>query len=57
MVAKLDKAMYRTRDAPAAWQAELEKTTVDLGFRPVVSTPCLYYHPSWEFVLWDMWMI
>ena len=20
---------------------------VDLGFRPVVSTPCLYYHPSW----------
>ena len=28
-------------------QAELEKTMVDLGFRPVVSTPCLYYHPSW----------
>ena len=57
MVGKLDKATYRTRDAPAAWQAELEKSMVDLGFRPVVSTLCLYYHPSWEFVLWDMWMI
>ena len=46
MVGKLDKAMYGTRDAPAAWQAELEKTLVELGFRPVVSTPCLYFHPT-----------
>ena len=28
MVGKLDKAMYGTRDAPAAWQAELGKTLV-----------------------------
>ena len=48
MVVKLDKAMYGTRDALAAWQAELEKTMIELGFRPVVSTSCLYYHPLWR---------
>ena len=48
MVSKLDKAMYGTRDAPAVWQAEVEKTMIELGFRPVVSTPWLYYHPSWR---------
>ena len=46
MVGKLDKAMCGTRDAPAAWQVELEKTLIEVGFRPVVSTPCLYCHPS-----------
>ena len=38
--------MYGTRDAPEEWQAELERTMIMLGFRPVVSTPCLYYHSS-----------
>ena len=33
-------------NAPAAWQAELGKTLVELGFRPVVSTSCLYFHPT-----------
>ena len=42
VVGKLDKAMYGTRDAPAAWQAEMEKTMVQLGCKPVISTPCLY---------------
>ena len=46
LVGKLDKAMYGTRDAPAEWQAELERTMIKLGFRPVVSTPCLYCHSS-----------
>ena len=46
LVGKLDKAMYGTRDAHAEWQAELERTTIKLGCRPVVSTPCLYYHSS-----------
>ena len=40
----LDKAMYGTRDAPVEWQAELERTMVQLGFVAVQSTPCLYYH-------------
>ena len=44
LVGKLDKAMYGTRDAPAEWQAELERAMIKLGFRPVVSTPCLYCH-------------
>ena len=38
--------MYGTRDAPAEWQAELERTMIKLVFRPVVSTPCLYCHSS-----------
>ena len=46
LVGELDKAMYGTRDAPAEWQAELERTMIKLGFRPVVSTPCLYCHSS-----------
>ena len=46
MVGKLDKAMFGTRDAPAALRAELEKTMIELGFRLVVSTPCLQYHPD-----------
>ena len=37
MVGKLDRATYGTRDALAAWQAELEKTMIELGFRPVES--------------------
>ena len=48
LVRKLDKAMDGTRDAPAEWQAELERTKIKLGFRPVVSTPCLCYHFSLE---------
>ena len=38
--------MHGTRDAPAEWQVELERTMIKLGFRPVVSTPCLYCHSS-----------
>ena len=38
--------MYGTRDAPAAWQEELECTLACLGFRACVSTPCLYLHPE-----------
>ena len=46
MVGKFDNAMCGTRDAPVAWQAELEKTVFEVGFRPVVCTPCLCCHPS-----------
>ena len=45
-VGKLDKTMYGTRDAPAAWQEEVERTMTELGFRRCVSTPCLYAHPD-----------
>ena len=39
MVGKLDKALYGTRDAPAAWQAELEKTMTSCVHSLPVLTP------------------
>ena len=45
-VGKLVKTMYGTRDAPAAWQEEIESTMLELGLRACVSTHCLYYHPT-----------
>ena len=48
LVGKLDVGMYSTRDASAEWQAELERTMIKLGFKPVVPTPCLCYHSSLE---------
>ena len=49
--------MYGTRDAPAEWQAELERTMIKLGFRPVVSTlACIAILRSMSLLL-DMWMI
>ena len=45
MVSKLDKALYGTRDALAAWQAELEKTMTSFVhslpvLSPVVENSC-----------------
>ena len=57
LVGKLDKAMYGTRESPAEWQAELERSMIELGFRPVVSTlACIAILRS-MFVLLDMCMI
>ena len=42
-VGKLVKAMYGTRDAPQVWQEEVQKTMEELGFKGLVSTPCVYY--------------
>jgi len=41
-VGRLIKAMYGTRDAPQVWQAEVRRTMEELGFKPLVSTPCVY---------------
>jgi len=41
-VGKLRKAMYGTRDAPQVWQAEVKETMIELGFEPLISTPCVY---------------
>ena len=46
LVGKLDKAMYGTRDAPAMWQEELERTLTANGFVASVATPCVYLHPE-----------
>ena len=41
-VGRLVKAMYGTRDAPQVWQAEVKKTMGELGFKALISTPCVY---------------
>ena len=46
LVGKLDKAMYGTRDAPAMWQEELERTMTASGFVASVAIPCVYQHPE-----------
>ena len=38
--------MNSARDAPAERQTELGRTVVKLGFRPVLSSLCLYCHSS-----------
>jgi len=45
-VGRLVKAMYGTRDAPQVWQEEVKNTMSELGFRSLVSTPCVYYNPD-----------
>ena len=45
-VGKLVKAMYGTRDAPQVWQEEVQKTMEELGFKGLVSTPCVYYNKA-----------
>ena len=44
-VGKLEKAMYGTRDAPAAWQEEINSKLLDLGFIQGISEPCCFHHP------------
>ena len=43
-VGRLIKAMYGTRDAPAVWQEEVRRTMKELGFKPCLATPCVYYN-------------
>ena len=38
--------MSGTKDVPGEWQGGLAETLTELGFRPAVSTLCLYYHSS-----------
>ena len=41
---RLKKAMYGTRDAPAAWQSEVERTMKEAGFKQSPTTPCVYFN-------------
>jgi len=45
-VGKLVKAMYGTRDAPQVWQEEVRRTMEELGFKGLISTPCVNYNKS-----------
>ena len=43
-VGRLRKAMYGTRSAPTVWQKLVRATMIELGFRPCIVAPCVYYH-------------
>ena len=43
---RLKKAMYGTRDAPAVWQSEVERTMKEAGFKPSPTTPCVYFNET-----------
>ena len=43
---RLKKAMYGTRDAPAAWQSEVERTMKEAGFKQSPTTPWVYFNEA-----------
>ena len=45
-MARLEKAMYGTRDAPQVWQEEVRSTMEGLGFIECVTQPGIYFHES-----------
>ena len=54
---RLKKAMYGTRDAPAAWQSEVERTMKEAGFKQSPTTPCVCFNEKQTCGLLSMWMI
>ena len=44
LMAKLNKAMYGTRDAPQIWQEVVEERMHELGFKVSVLHPSVYLH-------------
>ena len=54
---RLKKAMYGTRDAPAAWQSEVERTMKEAGFKQSPTTPCVYFNGATNVRLLSMWKI
>ena len=43
---RLEKAMCGTRDAPAAWQSEVERTMKETGFKQSPTTPCVCFNEA-----------
>ena len=41
---RLEKAMYGTRQAAAAWQREVESTMGEIDMHPGISSPCVFHH-------------
>ena len=44
-IGRLNKAMYGTRDAPAAWSRLVRTMLSNLGFEPCRTSACVFYHP------------
>ena len=45
-VGLLNKAMYGTRDAPAAWPRLVRQMFSELGFVPRRTSACVFVHPE-----------
>ena len=45
-VGKLERAMYRTPDAPMIWQDHLRKTLLDMKFKESVAHPGVFQHET-----------
>ena len=46
VVAKLNKSMYGTRNAPRAWYRCVCNVLIEMGFQQGRSNACLYFHPD-----------
>ena len=47
-VARLDKAMYGTRDAGMLWEQVYTEALKGAGFVQRAASPCCFFHPTWE---------
>ena len=45
-VLKLLKGLYGLKQGPIAWNKELDKFLISIGFFPTISDPCFYYNPT-----------
>ena len=50
-VAKLERAMYGTRDTPMIWQDHLRKTLLDRKFKESVTHPGVFQHETRDIFL------
>jgi hypothetical protein len=45
-VLRLLKALYGLKQAPLGWNEELDRFLKQIGFKPTISDPCLYYRSN-----------
>ena len=50
-VGKLIRSMYGLRDAPQIWQRVVRGMLVDMGYKPLLGTQCMYVHPELNIVI------
>ena len=46
VVGKLQKSIYRTRDAPQIWAEAVQSSLNSIGYKQSCFQPALYYHPT-----------
>ena len=48
VIGKLERACYGTRDAGSIWEAYYAESLISLGFLQGKSSPCCFWHPTWN---------